>query len=135
MKTIVAPLGAIVLACGLSAPVQAQDGKDPPGVDPTHYQCYQVKAPASAITVKTLRDQFGAAEAIKIGTPLYLCAPTEKNGQPRKDTETHYLCYQDKVKPPNRKVRVINQFTKPPGIPVTVLASAFLCVPSIKILD
>ena len=133
VKTIVAPLGAvIVFACGLGAPAYAQDGKDPPGVNPTHYQCYQVKAPTKPVTLKFLRDQFGITGPVIVLSPLYLCAPTDKQGQPPKDNVTHYLCYQDKVKPAQRKVTIFNQFTTSNGLPVQVGGPAFLCVPSLK---
>jgi hypothetical protein len=91
-----------------------------------------VKAPSKSITLKSLKDQFGITGPVIVATPLYLCAPTEKQGQPPKDSVTHYLCYQDKVKPANRGVIVINQFTAPNGIPVKVGGPTFLCVPSIK---
>ena len=117
----------------LGLPAHAQNGKNPPSVNPTHYQCYTVEAPANAATLKTLRDQFGAAEGVKLGKPLYLCAPTAKNGAAPKDRTTHYLCYEDEgVKPPNRKARIINQLTKDTGITLGVEKPVMLCVPSVK---
>ena len=80
--------------------VHAQDGKNPPRVNPTHYQCYTVEAPATPETLRALRDQFGISEGVKLSKPVMLCAPTGKNGTAPKDRITHYLCYQDEgVKP------------------------------------
>ena len=53
----------IALAIGIASfavtPLQAQ-GKDPPGVNPTHFVCYRVSAakPLPPAEVK-LKDQFG----------------------------------------------------------------------------
>jgi hypothetical protein len=130
---------ASAIALGSGAPALAQapaqtpaeaQGKDPPGVNPTHYQCYQVKAPTKLLTLKSLRDQFGVAEKISVTTPMHLCVPTAKNGVEPKDPRTHYLCYQDKgVKPPNRKARITNQFG---DVDIAVLTPTMLCVPSLK---
>lgn len=133
MRTVIRPIGiAVAIVGGLGVAAHAQDGKNPPGVNPTHYQCYRVEAPTEPIVVKLLQDQFGIAEEVKIGTPLHLCAPTAKNRVAARDRVTHYLCYQDEVKPANKKVNIINQFTKKTGIDLAVLGPAFLCVPSRK---
>jgi len=114
---------------GLGAPAYAQ-GANPRGVNPTHYQCYKVEAATNKITLKSLKDQFGTAAPVTVGTPLFLCAPTDKNGVAAKDRTTHYLCYQDEgVKPPNKKAQITNQFG---NIPVSILTPAMLCVPSLK---
>ncbi len=127
---------AIVFAFGFGSSAQAQDGRNPRGVNPTHYQCYTVDAPSSPVTLKTLRDQFGASEGINLTRPVMLCAPTAKNGIAPKDRVTHYLCYEDKgVKPANRKARIINQLTKETGIELAVAAPQMLCVPSLKKLQ
>jgi hypothetical protein len=124
---------AMVIVFGLSSPAQAQNGKNPPNVNPTHYQCYNVEGPASAVTLKTLRDQFGISEGVQVTKPMLLCGPTAKNGAAPKDRKTHYLCYQDEgVKPANRKARIINQLTKETGIELLVATPAMLCVPSLK---
>jgi hypothetical protein len=130
MKTTITPLAIIIAgAFGLAAPAHAQ-GADPRGVNPTHYQCYKVEAPTKQITLKVLRDQFGTATPVKVGTPLFLCAPTDKNGVAAKDRTTHYLCYEDEgVKPANKKAQITNQFGT---IPVSILAPVMLCVPSLK---
>ena len=133
MKTFIGPAGiAVAIACSLTAAAHAQDGQNPRGVNPTHYQCYKVEAPSDAITLRTLRDQFGAVEGIKLGAPMYLCAPTAKNGVVPRDRVTHYLCYQDEFRPPNKKVNIVNQLTKKDGINIAVATPAFLCVPSRK---
>jgi hypothetical protein len=125
-----------VVAISLALPAHAQDGRNPPGVNPTHYQCYSVEAPASEITLKALRDQFGASEAVKLGRPVMLCAPTQKNNLAPRDRTTHYLCYEEAgAKPADRKVRIINQLTKQTGIALAVQAPRLLCVPSLKRLE
>jgi hypothetical protein len=127
-----APL-AIAVVFGLILPAYAQSGKNPPGVNPTHYQCYAVEAANEALTLKTLHDQFGVSDGVKIGKLVFLCAPTAKNGVAPKDRVTHYLCYEDEgVKPANRRAQVINQFTKATGIELLVQAPKMLCVPSRK---
>jgi hypothetical protein len=132
MLAKIAPL-PIAVVFGLSSPTYAQSGKNPPGVNPTHYQCYTVEAPNEAATVKLLRDQFGVSEGVKIGKLVFLCSPTAKNGVAPKDRVTHYLCYEDEgVKPANRKALVINQFTKATGIELAVEAPKMLCAPSRK---
>jgi len=128
--TSIAALAATVtLAFGAHAPAEAQ-GKNPPGVNPAHYQCYRVNLlkPFKQVAVE-LVDQFGVAK-VKVIQPVYLCTPTDKNKEGLKDKDTHLLCYQDAgVKTPNKKVRVINQFGEQDlavGIPF------LLCVPSLK---
>jgi hypothetical protein len=124
--SIAALATAIAFALGVGTPAYA---KDPPGVNPTHYQCYRVKQlkPFKTVAVK-LRDQFGTV-GVKVIQPVYLCAPTDKNGEGLKDKDTHLLCCQDRrVKTPNEKVRVINQF----GEQDLVVVPFLLCVPSLK---
>jgi hypothetical protein len=130
MKTTITPLAIVVAgAFGLGAPAHAQ-GADPRGVNPTHYQCYKVEAPTKQVVLKSLRDQFGTAAPVTVVTPMFLCAPTDKNGVAAKDKTTHYLCYQDEgLKPPGKKAQITNQFGT---IDVTILTPAMLCVPSLK---
>jgi hypothetical protein len=124
---------AAVAVFGLGSPVHAQDGKNPPRVNPTHYPCYTVEAPATPETLRALRDQFGISEGVKLSKPVMLCAPTGKNGTAPRDRITHYLCYQDEgVKPVHKKARIINQLTKDTGIDLSVEAPTMLCVPSLK---
>ena len=130
MKTFLASFGcAAFLMLGLHSPASAQ-GQNPPGVDPTHYQCYKVEGTARPVTLRTLKDQFGAAERVAVGAPMFLCAPTAKNGAEPRDERTHYLCYQDKgVRTPNKGALLTNQFGE---LRVRVTTPAMLCVPSLK---
>jgi hypothetical protein len=126
----------IVFAAGLSlvgtaAPALAQ--KNPPGVNPTHYQCYRVteKEPAFKPRDVKLRDQFGGSAA-KVLKPIMLCAPTDKNDLRARDRVTHYLCYEDEgPKAPEKVAEIVNQFGKEI---VVVGGPTLLCVPSRKIL-
>jgi hypothetical protein len=126
--TFVAAFGAAV-ALAAAAPAHSQ-GKNPAGVDPTHYQCYQVTPSKSMPAVKVdLKDQFGGA-SVQVGKPIFLCAPVTKNGEPPKDADTHFVCYQDTgLKAPNRRVQVTNQLDDQV---MTVTAPSFLCVPTVK---
>ncbi len=134
MKSCTVSIIGCAIAFGICASAHAQapapePGKDPEGVSPNHYQCYRIRATTKPVTV-SLRDQFGVAEKVLVGNPLYLCAPTMKNNKEPRDQRTHYLCYEDKgIKPPNRNARIINQFG---DIKLTIVAPAFLCVPSLK---
>ena len=81
---------AILLAIGagiaFASPAQAQ-GKDPPGVNPTHFVCYRVsQATKLKPAAVKLKDQFGAFGS-KIGNPLFLCAPVSKNGEEVKELQ------------------------------------------------
>jgi len=129
MKSLLAFAGCTAfLAVGFQAPARAQ-GQNPPGVDPTHYQCYKVEGPTRPIRVK-LRDQFGEASPVTVARPMFLCAPTEKNGMEPRDSRTHYLCYQDRgVRTPNKGAVIRNQFGE---MRVQVQTPAMLCVPSLK---
>jgi hypothetical protein len=125
---LIATIGiASTLALGIVLPAQAQ-GQNPPGVNPEHYECYQVVGEMRPITVR-LKDQFGASEA-RVVKIVYLCNPVQKNEQPVKDERTHLVCYQIiGPKPANRVVRVINQFGNQQ---LRVTAAQLLCVPSLK---
>jgi hypothetical protein len=123
---------AILLTIGAGiafvSPAQAQ-GKDPPGVNPTHFVCYRVsqstKLKPAAVKLK---DQFGAFGS-KIGNPLFLCTPVSKNGEEVKDSKTHLTCYSISAKNAGKKVKVTHQL----GSQVlTVGGSVVLCLPSIK---
>jgi hypothetical protein len=92
---IISPIALVVVFASVA--VAHAQGKDPPGVDPTHYECYRVEVATKPVTLNTLRDQFGIAEKIAVGNPMYLCVPTAKNGVEPKDPKTHHLCYQDKA--------------------------------------
>ena len=128
MKTFIAAFACAAAALGLGTPVHAQ-GQNPPEVNPAHYQCYRVEAPTRLVRVK-LRDQFGASAPVTVATPMFLCAPTDKNGMGIKDEVTHLLCYQDRgVKTPNKRAVIRNQFGE---FRVAIGAAAMLCVPSLK---
>jgi hypothetical protein len=80
-------IAALTAAFALAAAAPAfGQGKNPPGVDPTHYQCYGVAlAKAMKPITVTLKDQFGSAK-VQVIQPVYLCSPTAKNEQAPKDT-------------------------------------------------
>jgi hypothetical protein len=124
---------AILLALGfgiaVSSAAQAQ-GKDPPGVNPTHFLCYRVSqaAPLKPPAAVKLADQFGAL-GTKIGNALFMCTPVSKNGEEMKDKTTHLTCYSVSAKNAGKKVKVTHQL----GSQVlTVGGSVVLCLPSIK---
>ena len=120
---------AIGAACvlGMGASARAQ-GQNPEGVNPEHYECYQISGQVRPIPVK-LKDQFGASDA-RVVKPAYLCNSVQKNDQPIKDERTHLVCYQIiGPKPANKAVRVVNQFGNQP---LKVTSAQLLCVPSLK---
>ncbi len=105
-------------------------GKDPPGVNPAHYQCYRVALQGTfkPITV-TLKDQFGAAK-VTVLKPVMLCAPTSKNEAAVKEPRTHLVCYEEEGgKAVDKLVSVTNQFGTEK---LTVGGPTMLCVPSLK---
>jgi len=120
-----------MIGLGVVTPAHAQ-GKNPPGVNPTHYQCYRVwkTEPFKPREVK-LRDQFGTSAAKVLKTSI-LCTPVDKNNLPAKDKQTHYVCYEEEGKTVDKKVSVTNQFGKQI---LTVGGPALLCVPSVKKLQ
>ena len=123
---IIGSLGfACMIASAMSAPTQAQT-KDPPGVNPAHYQCYRVAEgqPFQPREVK-LADQFGASGA-KVLKPIVLCAPVSKNGAPVRDKRTHLMCYEDEGAESGSQEGRGGTETLSVGGPWT------LCVPSLK---
>jgi hypothetical protein len=104
-------------------------GQNPPGVDPTHYQCYRVD-PAGPLRPQPLKlkDQFASSE-VRAFRALFLCNPVEKNGEGPKDKETHLVCYEIRGRPVNKRVEVEHQLGKQR---LRVTSPAILCVPSIK---
>jgi len=132
MKSAIVIVSAAALSLiGTAAPSLAQ--QNPPGVNPTHYQCYRVaeKEPAFKPRDVELRDQFGSSRA-KVLKPVFLCAPTDKNKLAARDRITHYLCYEDEgPKAPEKVAEITNQFGKEV---VVVGGATLLCVPSRKVL-
>lgn len=123
----------IVLGLGMVAPASAQD-KNPPGVNPQHYQCYSVTEPKPSRPHEVvLRDQFGESETTT-AKPVLLCNPVSKNKEEVRDKETHLVCYEIRPhKSVEKRVEVQNQF----GMELlSVGTPRILCVPSLKrILD
>ncbi|HXM37758.1 MAG TPA: hypothetical protein VN908_03750 [Gemmatimonadales bacterium] len=103
---------------------------NPPGVNPQHYQCYNVADPRPA-TPRTvvLQDQFGRTETAT-GKPVLVCNPVSKNREQVRDTVTHLVCYEIRARRvPRHQVQVVNQF----GIDtLPVDAARVLCLPSTK---
>jgi len=127
--TTTAAAGAfLATAFGFLSPAAAQ-GKNPPGVDPTHYQCYRVSElkPLKPQPVK-LADQFTKSEA-RIAKAVFVCTPVEKNGEPPKDKDTHLTCYTVPARNAGKKVRMIHQLGEHD---LQVGGSVFLCLPSLK---
>ena len=119
-------VATVAVALGAGAPANA---KDPPGVNPTHYQCYLAKPAKPFQKGVVLTDQFGKSKVMVLNA-VYLCAPVDKDGEGLKDKDTHLVCYQDKgVKAPKKKVMVINQFGEQV---LTVNDATWLCVPLLK---
>jgi hypothetical protein len=118
----------MAMVTGGGTPAQAE-GKNPPGINPTHYQCYRVSEaePFGRREVK-LHDQFGTSAATILKTSL-LCAPVDKNEQRARDRQTHYVCYEEEGRAADKKVIVTNQFGKQT---LVVDRPALLCVPSMK---
>ena len=118
-------LFTVVLVTGASA-----QGSNPPGVNPQHFECYDVVEATTLPPNKvTLRDQFGASETVTAKAVL-LCNPVSKNGARVTDRVTHLVCYA--IEAPRSAVRhvsIVNQF----GVDTLGVSTArTLCVPSLK---
>jgi hypothetical protein len=128
-RTVAAAIALTFLIVTLPAHAQ---GQNPRGVNPTHYQCYEVTSiqgdNMQNVEVK-LRDQFGRSQ-VRLQKANYICAPVQKNDSRPSDSRTHLVCYVGfEGQPLNRKVQVQNQFGKQVlgvGKPV------FVCAPSLK---
>lgn len=128
MKTMIIGILAAAAFAG-ATPAQAQ-GKNPPGVNPNHYQCYRITGSEGfkELAVK-LDDQFQRSEA-KVLKPVFLCTPVTKNHLQARDRTTHLLCYEEVgSKAADKKAIITNQFGK---IVVAVGTPELLCVPSLK---
>ena len=107
-------------------------GPNPRGVNPQHFECYDVIQSVSQPANKvSLRDQFGSAKTVT-AQPMFLCNPVSKNGGKVTDTLTHLVCYA--IRPPKsavKQVAIQNQF----GVDtLSVSVARTLCVPSLKTL-
>jgi hypothetical protein len=105
-------------------------GPNPPGVNPQHFECYDVIESVSLPANKVaLRDQFGSSKTVT-AQPVSLCNPVSKNGGKVTDSVTHLVCYA--IRPPKstvKRVAIQNQF----GVDtLAVSAARTLCVPSLK---
>jgi hypothetical protein len=109
----------------------AAQGPNPPGINPQHFQCYNVTDPRPATPRSVLlQDQFGRSETVT-GKPVLVCNPVSKNRGQVKDTVTHLVCYEIRRKAPRHYVQVVNQF----GIDtLAVDAPRLLCLPSTKLI-
>ena len=129
LKSLAGVAFVVLIAVGSITAARSQ-GHDPPGVNPTHFQCYRV-SPAQKfkpLAVK-LQDQFGSS-GVRVITPVLLCAPVAKNGVQPKDTKTHLVCYEEQEgKAADKRVVTTNQFGKEL---MTVGGAFVLCVPSLK---
>jgi hypothetical protein len=134
MRKTIAALGALYLtfAFGTTAQAQAAINPNPIGVDPEHYQCYNVQGEPTAITIKSLADQFGKSQDLRVTGPTILCAPVSKNGELLADRVSHLVCYtiqNSKPLAPSPLVEVKNQLGT---FRFKVVQSRILCVPSLK---
>ena len=104
--------------------------QEPENLD--HFQCYQAIGDTTEVLFD-LRDQFLTEQQVKLGNPVALCNPVEKNHDgiitPRKNPDDHLMCYQIEGLPFDTNVRTFNQFGDA-GYPVT--RADMLCVPSEK---
>jgi hypothetical protein len=127
---------ALSISVGANFPASAQQGQDPPGVNRTHFQCYQVKDRRDQRIVKR-GDQFSDRSKSKrrweqkIGKAILLCTPIlEKEGRPYEDKETHLVCYETEPSNVTGKAEMLNQFGKST---LTLEGGVkMLCVPSKK---
>jgi hypothetical protein len=126
MKWAIVAFSSVVLSAMLAAATPAS------ALNPTHYQCYPVKADRFKPLEVRVQDQFGL-QTVKVIAPTKLCAPASKNNSEVTDKRTHYLCYKiDGGLVANRKARIRNQFGT---IDVLVTQADELCLPSLKRLQ
>ncbi len=100
-----------------------------------HFQCYGVTAVTGLLRYGPigkvrLEDQFGV-QTVRIGDPLQLCAPVQKNTTPSLHVVKHLVCYAIGGQPLDRRVQVRNQFEK---TRLTVRDPVSLCVPTDKVV-
>jgi len=103
-----------------------------------HYECYvALQAPQIQVDV-VLGDQFGLRPAV-VGRGLYLCNPVEKLGPlplepsgPPVFPEDHLACYEIDPMAMDEIRLVEDQVDMTGGMPVELIQSDMLCVPSTK---
>jgi hypothetical protein len=104
-------------------------GPNPPGVNPQHYECYDVVDSIPRLAQKVeLRDQFGASATVT-ARAMFLCNPVSKNNGRITDKLTHFVCYEIRPVKFAKWVATTNQF----GVDTLAVRSPhMLCVPSLK---
>jgi hypothetical protein len=115
----------------LLVPTQKEPHAPPVGLD--HYKCYRIAMPTGWMELNfTLQDQFDPIpeEITAISTPVYFCAPCQKNDEPMFDTVTHYVAYLISPQTTSSESRLtIDQFG---DHSIQVMQSEMLLVPSKK---
>ena len=123
-------IAVIGLGLAFTSSVAQAQGKNPPGVNPSHFLCYRVSqaAPLKPAAAVKWQDQFGIFGS-KIGSAMFLCTPVSKNGEEMKDKTTHLVCYQVAAKNAGKKVKITHQL----GTQVLKIGgSVMFCLPSTK---
>lgn len=119
-----------------TAPAAAPDTIAPPPAHVVdHYKFWKVKPLPFPHRAVKLKGQFDReAWEGRIGTPMYLGNPVEKNGEPILKQDWHLLSYTLKGPPqPPRTVVIENQFRK--GETWQISDAAWLLVPAAKSLE
>ena len=141
VAVVTAVVAALSIAVGASSFALAQGkkavpkGKNPPGVNPTHFQCYGVtednRKDGFRDTPVRRGDQFKQDWEQKVGKAVLLCNPIfVKDGVPYERTRTHLVCYEVEPLDVKGKVGIRNQFGESD---LTLGGGAkLLCVPSLK---
>jgi hypothetical protein len=78
----------------LLVPTEKEPHAPPENLD--HYKCYRIAMDTGWMEINfTLQDQFDPIpeEITAMSTPVYFCAPCQKNDEPMFDTTTHYVAY------------------------------------------
>ena len=110
----------------------------PPAFSVDHFECYKalpVKGAPKFVPVLAvaLRDQFGTI-TVDVKKPMYLCNPTDKNGEdPTAPAHVdHLMCYQVKQVDPVPFVKRVRIFVNNQFGPETldVKKPALLCLPA-----
>jgi hypothetical protein len=118
---------------GLSAP-GATTARLALGVD--HFSCYATRFSGFKSRLVRLRNQFGTI-SVRVGQPLRLCAPADKNGSGILHKEAHLTCYAlPRVDAPlaTKRAEIRNQF----GLQRLVISlnpPENLCLPAAKAIS